>query len=80
MQYFMYVRTITFFISDELDQELGRWSFAAHTSKNDFAREAMQRYLQVCRFRELRSQLVSQAQTNGVHTDTDVFRVLDSGC
>lgn len=53
MHYFWYVRTVTFFISDELDEELGRWSFAAHTSKNDFAREALQRYLQVCRFREI---------------------------
>jgi predicted transcriptional regulator len=69
--------TLTFRIPDELDQELQRQSTASHLSKSDLAREALQRYLRVTRFRALRAKLVPEAQTQGINTDEDVFRILD---
>ena len=69
--------TLTLRISDDLDKELDRQSTASHLSKSDLAREALQRYLRVARFRTLRSKLVPRAQSQGINTDEDVFRALD---
>jgi len=69
--------TLTLRIPDELDQELERQSTASHLSKSDLAREALQRYLRVTRFRGLRAKLVPEAQAQGINTDEDVFRILD---
>jgi len=69
--------TLTLRIPDDLDQELERQSAASHLSKSDLAREALQRYLRVARFRSLRAKLVPRAQAQGIHTDEDVFRKLD---
>lgn len=69
--------TVTFRIPDELDEELQRQSAAAHVSKSDLAREALQRFLRVSRLRSLRDELVPRAQAMGIHTDEDVFRALD---
>lgn len=68
--------TLTLRIPDELDEELGRQSAASHLSKSDLAREALQRYLRVARFRALRSKLVPPAQARGIDTDEDVFAAL----
>ncbi len=35
------------------------------------------RFLAVSEFQRLRAKLVRRAQTQGLHTDDDVFRVLD---
>ena len=69
--------TLTLRIPDELDQELERQSAATRLSKSDLAREALHRYLQIVRFRTLRSRLVPIAQAQGISTDEDVFHALD---
>ncbi|MGH8226454.1 MAG: ribbon-helix-helix protein, CopG family [Steroidobacteraceae bacterium] len=68
--------TLTLRLPDELDRELERQSAASHVSKSDLAREALQRYLRVSRLRSLRARLVPRAQSQGIHTDEDVFRTL----
>jgi predicted transcriptional regulator len=69
--------TLTLRIPDELDKELERQSAASRLSKSDLAREALQRYLHVMQLRALRTRLLAQAQSKGIHTDEDVFRALD---
>ena len=69
--------TLTLRIPDELDRELERQSSATHLSKSDLAREALQRYLRIVRFRTLRAKLIQRAQAQGINTDEDVFRKLD---
>jgi predicted transcriptional regulator len=69
--------TITLRVPDDLDVALERQSHAAGVSKSDLAREALRRFLAVSEFQRLRSRLVKRAQAQGVHTDDDVFRVLD---
>ena len=69
--------TITLRVPDELDEALERQSTAAGVSKSDLAREALRRFLAVSEFQRLREKLVRRAQAQGVHTDDDVFRVLD---
>lgn len=69
--------TITLRVPDELDEALERQSSAAGVSKSDLAREALRRFLAVSDFQRLRTKLVRRAQAQGVHTDEDVFRLLD---
>ena len=69
--------TITLRVPDELDQALERQSAAEGVSKSDLAREALRRFLAVSEFQRLRAKLVRRAQARGVHTDEDVFRLLD---
>ena len=69
--------TLTLRVPDDLDRALERQSAAQGVSKSDFAREALRRYLRVAEFRQLRTRLVARAQANGIHTDDDVFGVLD---
>ena len=71
--------TLTLRVPDELDEALERQSTALGVSKSDLAREALRRYLQVAEFRALRTKLVPRAQGSGIHTDEDVFKVLDKG-
>ena len=69
--------TITLRVSEELDLALERQSAAAGVSKSDLAREALRRFLAVSEFQRLRTKLVGRAQSQGMHTDEDVFRALD---
>jgi predicted transcriptional regulator len=69
--------TITLRVPDELDDALERQSNAAGVSKSDLAREALRRFLVVSEFQRLRAKLVRRAQARGIHTDDDVFRILD---
>jgi len=69
--------TITLRVPDELDKALQRQSASAGVSKSDLAREALRRFLAVSEFQRLRAELVKRAQAQGIHTDEDVFRVLD---
>lgn len=70
--------TITLRLPDELHQALERLSTSAGVSKSDLAREALRRFLAVSEFQRLRQKLVGRAQTHGIHTDEDVFRVIDN--
>jgi predicted transcriptional regulator len=69
--------TITLRVPDEMDKALERQSKAAGVSKSDLAREALRRFLAVSEFQRVRARLVRRAQALGVHTDDDVFQVLD---
>ena len=69
--------TITLRVPAELEEALERRSNAVGVSKSDLAREALRRFLAVSEFERLRAKLVRRAQSQGVHTDDDVFRLLD---
>lgn len=69
--------TITLRLPDELDKALERQSNAVGVSKSDLTREALRRFLAVSELQRFRTRLVMRAQAQGVHTDEDVFRVLD---
>jgi hypothetical protein len=69
--------TITLRLPDSMNKELTRQSVVSGLSKIDLAREALARYLKVGEFKRLRRKLVPLAQGRGIHTDEDVFNVLD---
>jgi hypothetical protein len=59
-----------------MNSQLAKLGKKRGLSKSDVAREALERYLGVQRFRESRAVLVPEAGKRGLHTDEDVFRRL----
>ena len=69
--------TITLRLPDELDAALERQCAVRGVSKSDLVRDALRRFLAVSELQDSRANFVGRAQTQGVHTDEDVFRRLD---
>lgn len=67
-------RSISISLPEETTHELDRWVGAHGLSRSDAVREAVQEYLFIRRFRELRRELMEHAAARGLHTDEDVFR------
>lgn len=67
-------RSISISLPEETTDELDRWVDAHGLSRSDAVREALQEYLFIRRFRELRRELMEHAAAHGLHTDEDVFR------
>lgn len=67
-------RSISISRPEETTDELDRWVDAHGLSRSDAVREAVQEYLFIRRFRELRRELMAHAAARGLHTDEDVFR------
>lgn len=67
-------RSISISLPEQTTDELDRWVDAHGISRSDAVREALQEYLFIRRFRELRQELMASAAARGLHTDEDVFR------
>ena len=68
--------TLTLRLSERLSAELTKIGKKRGLSKSDIAREALERYLNVQRFRDSRAILVPEAEKRGIYTDEDVFQRL----
>jgi predicted transcriptional regulator len=68
--------TITLRVPPELDKRIAKLSKRRKLSKSDLAREAIERFLRVEEFEEMRAIAVPIAQAQGIFTDEDVFRRL----
>jgi len=67
-------RSLSISLPEETGDELDRWVDDQGISRSDAVREAVQEYLFVRRFREMRGELMPYAAARGLHTDEDVFR------
>ncbi len=65
--------TITIRISNELKKTLETASKKNSVKASQLVREALERYLSVQRFRELRAETISYAEKAGFYTDDDVL-------
>jgi metal-responsive CopG/Arc/MetJ family transcriptional regulator len=59
-------------LKDELDQAMATEGM----SRSDLVREALRAYLFARRFRALRATMLPYAESSGVFTDEDVFRLV----
>lgn len=66
---------ISFRIPDDLRRELERLCKREKRGVSDVAREALQRYVAVERFRSLRGRALPFAESHGLLTDEDIFRI-----
>jgi metal-responsive CopG/Arc/MetJ family transcriptional regulator len=68
--------SISISLPEDIKAELDRFSEERGTSRSDTVRAALQEYLFIRRFRELRAQMVPLAEAQGIFTDEDVFRIV----
>ena len=68
--------TITIRLSEKLRQDLNRVVKAEKTSKSDVIRDAIERYVALKRFQQLRKKVLPFAEAEGLVTDEDVFRAI----
>lgn len=67
-------QSISISLPDQTKYELDRYVGEHGLSRSDAVREAVQEYLFIRRFRELRRRLMPYAEAQGIYTDEDVFR------
>ncbi len=70
------LNSITIRIPQKMQKELDSIVKDERMSKSDFIREALQRYLSIKRFRQLRKKVLPFAENQGLLTDEDVFNLL----
>jgi metal-responsive CopG/Arc/MetJ family transcriptional regulator len=67
-------QSISISLPDQTKDELDRYVGERGLTRSDAVREAVQEYLFIRRFRELRRRLMPYAEAQGIYTDEDVFR------
>jgi metal-responsive CopG/Arc/MetJ family transcriptional regulator len=67
-------QSISISLPDRTKDELDRYVGERGLTRSDAVREALQEYLFIRRFRELRRRLMPYAEAQGIYTDEDVFR------
>ncbi len=67
---------ITIRVSDDLDKELTELTKKTKISKNRFVSDALQRYLKIKKFRELRKETKKYAEKQGFYRDEDIFNTV----
>ena len=69
-------QNLTITIPDDLSQELQEISKAEAKPVSDLVRESIQEYITIYRFRQIRSKVIPFAQSQGIITDEDVFKII----
>ncbi len=67
---------ITIRVSDDIDKELTELTQKTKISKNRFVSDALQRYLKIKKFRELRKETKKYAEKQGFYRDEDIFNTV----
>jgi predicted transcriptional regulator len=67
---------ITIRVSDDIDKELTELTKKTKISKNRLVSDALQRYLKIKKFRELRKETKKYAEKQGFYRDEDVFNTV----
>jgi predicted transcriptional regulator len=68
--------TITIRLPEKLQKDLDKVVKAEGTSKSDVIRDAIERYLSLKRFQQLRKKVLPFAEAEGLVTDEDVFKTI----
>jgi metal-responsive CopG/Arc/MetJ family transcriptional regulator len=68
--------TITIRLPEKLQRDLERFVKAEKTSKSDVIRDAIERYIVLKRFQQLRRKVLPFAEAEGLVTDEDVFKAI----
>jgi len=68
--------TITIRLPEKLQKELNEVVKAEKTSKSEVIRDAIERYLAIKRFHQLRRKTLPFAEAQGLITDEDIFKAI----
>ena len=66
-------QNVTVSLPEKISSDLRKIAKDEGLSKSQIIRDALQDYIFIKKFRELRSKMVAKAQLQGVFTDEDVF-------
>jgi metal-responsive CopG/Arc/MetJ family transcriptional regulator len=66
--------TITIRLPEKLQRDLDKVVKTEKTSKSDVIRDAIERYIALKRFQQLRKKALPFAEAQGLVTDEDVFK------
>jgi len=72
-------KTVTVCLPEKLRKKLDAVVSEEHASRSEIVRKAIERYLAVKRFRQLRMKTLPFAEAQGLLMDRDVFKALSSG-
>jgi predicted transcriptional regulator len=68
--------TITIRLPEKLQKDLARVIKAEKISKSDVIRDAIERYIALKRFQQLRKKALPFAEAQGLVTDEDIFKAI----
>ena len=68
--------TITIRLPEKLRKDLDRFIKAEKISKSDVIRDAIERYIALKRFQQLRKKALPFAEAEGLVTDEDIFKAI----
>jgi len=68
--------TITIRLPEKLQRDLDRVVKAEKTSKSDVIRDAIESYIALKRFQQLRKKVLPFAEAEGLVTDDDIFKTI----
>lgn len=68
--------TITIRLPEKLQKDLERVIKAEKISKSDVIRDAIERYIALKRFQQLRKKALPFAEAEGLVTDEDIFKAI----
>lgn len=68
--------TITIRLPEKLQKELDEVVSEEHASRSEVIRIAIERYLALKRFRQLRKKTLPFAEAQGLLTDEDIFKLV----
>ena len=66
--------TITISLPGDLKKRLDGLVRSNRSNRSDVVREALRQYILKEEFRQLRREMIPQAESRGIYTDDDVFR------
>jgi len=69
-------QTLTVRIPDELRKELKKISKEESKPVSDLVRESLKKYIAIRKFRRLRNKVLPFAESQGILTDEDVFKLI----
>jgi metal-responsive CopG/Arc/MetJ family transcriptional regulator len=68
--------TITIRLPDKIQKELDQVVKTEKASKSEIIRNAIERYLAIKRFQQLRKKVLPFAEAEGLLTDEDIFKAI----
>ena len=69
-------QTLTVRIPDELRKELKRISDEESKPVSDLVRESLKKYIAIRKFRSIRNKVLPFAESQGLLTDEDVYKLI----
>ncbi len=68
--------TITIRLTEKLQKELDAVVTKEHASRSEVIREALERYLALKKYRQLRKKVLPFAEAQGLLSDEDIFKAV----